>query len=140
MSCSRCTCIRSGLVLVLSDPNCAAPSHLWDEVESAEPEAFDFVTTFDAIHDQGKPLNVLKGIQRTLKADGVYLMQDIRGTSYVYDDRGHPLGPFLYAISTMHCMSVSLGLGGDGLGTCWGRDLATSMLAQEFMSIKTPTG
>jgi hypothetical protein len=29
----------------------------------------------------------------------------------------------------MHCMSVSLGLDGAGLGTCWGRQLATSMLA-----------
>jgi len=32
-------------------------------------------------------------------------------------------------VSTMHCMSVSLGLDGAGLGTCWGRQLATSMLA-----------
>jgi 2-polyprenyl-3-methyl-5-hydroxy-6-metoxy-1,4-benzoquinol methylase len=30
--------------------------------ETAEPESFDFITTFDAIHDQAKPLNVLKGI------------------------------------------------------------------------------
>ena len=35
--------------------------------EKAEDEAFDLVTTFDAIHDQAKPLNVLKGIHRTLK-------------------------------------------------------------------------
>ena len=28
----------------------------------------------------------------------------------------------------MHCMTVSLGLDGDGLGTVWGRQLATSML------------
>ena len=34
-----------------------------------------------------------------------------------------------YTVSTMHCMSVSLGLDGAGLGTCWGRQLATSMLA-----------
>ena len=30
--------------------------------QTAEPESFDFITTFDAVHDQGKPLNVLKGI------------------------------------------------------------------------------
>jgi 2-polyprenyl-3-methyl-5-hydroxy-6-metoxy-1,4-benzoquinol methylase len=29
---------------------------------TAEPESFDFITTFDAIHDQARPLNVLKGI------------------------------------------------------------------------------
>ena len=37
--------------------------------------------------------------------------------------------PYFYTVSTMHCMSVSLGLDGAGLGTCWGRQLATSMLA-----------
>jgi len=31
-------------------------------------------TTFDAIRDQARPLNVLKGIYRALKPDGVYLM------------------------------------------------------------------
>ncbi len=33
-----------------------------------------------------------------------------------------------YDFSTLHCMTVSLGLGGDGLGTAWGHQLATSML------------
>ena len=33
----------------------------------APPESFDFITTFDAIHDQARPLNVLKGIHRALK-------------------------------------------------------------------------
>ena len=40
-----------------------------------------------------------------------------------------PLAAYLYTVSTMHCMSVSLGLDGAGLGTVWGRQLATSMLA-----------
>src|SRR5688572_27113449 len=42
----------------------------------AAPDAFDFVTTFDAVHDQARPLRVLKGIHTTLRRDGVYLMQD----------------------------------------------------------------
>jgi 2-polyprenyl-3-methyl-5-hydroxy-6-metoxy-1,4-benzoquinol methylase len=44
---------------------------------TAEAERFDFITTFDAVHDQARPLNVLKDIHQTLKSDGVYLMQDI---------------------------------------------------------------
>ena len=40
----------------------------------ASPGAWDLVTTFDAVHDQAKPLNVSKGIHRTLKPEGVYLM------------------------------------------------------------------
>ena len=65
---------------------------LSDFDEVAEPEAFHFIATFDAIHDQAKPLNVLKGIHRALKSDGVYLMQDISGTSHVHKDIEHPLG------------------------------------------------
>jgi len=106
--------------------------------ESAEPESFDFVTTFDAIHDQARPLNVLKGIYRTLRADGVYLMQDIRGTSHVYTDIGHPIGTFLYTASTMHCMPVSLAQGGEGLGTMWGEEKTREYLRRAgFTSIKT---
>jgi 2-polyprenyl-3-methyl-5-hydroxy-6-metoxy-1,4-benzoquinol methylase len=90
--------------------------------EKAEAEAFDFVTTFDAIHDQAKPLNVLKGIHRTLRNDGVYLMQDIKGSSQVYKNIDHPLGTFLYTVSCMHCMTVSLAQGGEGLGAMWGEE------------------
>ena len=89
---------------------------------TAEPGAFDLVTTFDAIHDQAKPMNVLKGIRRTLRGDGVYLMQDISGTSHVHKDIDHPLGTFLYTVSCMHCMTVSLAQGGEGLGAMWGEE------------------
>jgi 2-polyprenyl-3-methyl-5-hydroxy-6-metoxy-1,4-benzoquinol methylase len=95
---------------------------LSDFHESAAPEAFDFITTFDAIHDQAKPLNVLAGIRRSLKPDGVYLMQEIRGSGHVHSDIGHPVAPFLYTISTMHCMTVSLAQGGEGLGAMWGEE------------------
>lgn len=103
---------------------------LSDFDENAEIAGFDFVTTFDAIHDQAKPLNVLRGIHRTLKADGVYLMQEISGTGHVYHDRGHPLGPLLYTISTMHCMTVSLAQGGEGLGAMWGEVKTRDYLRQ----------
>lgn len=105
---------------------------------TAEPGAFDFVTTFDAIHDQAKPLNVLKGIYRTLKSDGVYLMQDISGTSHVHEDIQHPIGTFLYTISCMHCMTVSLAQGGEGLGAMWGEERTRQYLQNAgFGSITT---
>jgi 2-polyprenyl-3-methyl-5-hydroxy-6-metoxy-1,4-benzoquinol methylase len=106
--------------------------------ETAEPEAFDVITTFDSIHDQGKPLNVLKGIHRTLKPDGVYLMQDISGTSHVHKDIDHPIGTFLYAISCMHCMTVSLAQGGEGLGAMWGEEKTREYLTRAgFRSVAT---
>jgi ubiquinone/menaquinone biosynthesis C-methylase UbiE len=105
---------------------------------TAEPESFDFITTFDAIHDQAKPLNVLKGIHRALKSEGVYLMQDISGTSHVHKDIEHPIGTFLYSISCMHCMTVSLAQGGEGLGAMWGEEKTREYLQRAgFRSITT---
>ena len=106
--------------------------------ETAEPSAYDVITTFDAIHDQAKPLNVLRGIHRALKADGVYLMQDIRGSSHVHNNLGHPIGTFLYAISTMHCMTVSLAQGGEGLGAMWGEEKTREYLQKAgFRTVET---
>jgi SAM-dependent methyltransferase len=93
-----------------------------------EPERFDLVTAFDAIHDQAHPSAVLRAVARSLRPGGVFLMVDIKAASDVADNLELPMAPFVYTASTMHCMTVSLGLGGDGLGTAWGRELATSML------------
>jgi SAM-dependent methyltransferase len=107
---------------------------LSDFDETADPEAFDLVTTFDAVHDQAWPLRLLTGIRRTLAPGGVYLMQDIRGSSQVHDNIGHPLGTFLYAVSTMHCMTVSLAQGGEGLGAMWGEEMARAYLRRAGFS------
>jgi 2-polyprenyl-3-methyl-5-hydroxy-6-metoxy-1,4-benzoquinol methylase len=111
---------------------------LSDFDETAKIEAFDFVTTFDAVHDQARPLRVLKGIHRTLKSDGVYLMQDIKGSSHVHNNLDHPIGTFLYTVSCMHCMTVSLADGGEGLGAMWGEEKTREYLQQAgFRSIET---
>jgi ubiquinone/menaquinone biosynthesis C-methylase UbiE len=98
--------------------------------ESAEVESFDLIATFDAIHDQAKPLNVLRGIHRALRMDGVYLMQDIKGSSDIHNNMDHPLGPALYTISCMHCMTVSLAQNGEGLGAMWGEEKTREYLAK----------
>jgi ubiquinone/menaquinone biosynthesis C-methylase UbiE len=104
----------------------------------AEPESFDVITTFDAVHDQGKPLNVLKGIHRALKSTGTYLMQDIKGSSFVHKNLEHPIGTFLYTVSCMHCMTVSLAQGGEGLGAMWGVEKTQEYLRRAgFRSIET---
>lgn len=90
--------------------------------------AFDFITSFDAIHDQAHPDKVLAAIRRALRPGGVYLCVDIGASSDLENNLDHPLGPFMYTVSTMHCMTVSLALGGKGLGTVWGRELALAML------------
>ncbi|WP_019624033.1 class I SAM-dependent methyltransferase [Thioalkalivibrio thiocyanoxidans] len=91
---------------------------------------FELITTFDAIHDQADPLATLEGIHRALAPEGIYLMQDIRGSGAIRDDLDHPLGPFLYTVSCMHCMPVSLAQGGPGLGAMWGEPRAREYLAR----------
>lgn len=100
-----------------------------DAAHFDRPAGFDFIATFDAIHDQARPDLVLQNIQRALRPDGVYLMQDIYSSSSHDGDREHPLAPWLYAVSTSHCMTVSLAHGGMGLGTMWGEHTARRMLA-----------
>jgi SAM-dependent methyltransferase len=92
-------------------------------------DRYDLITAFDAIHDQAHPAQVLAGIARALRPDGVFLMVDIRASSNLAENLELPMAPFLYTASTLHCMTVSLALAGDGLGTMWGEQTARQMLA-----------
>jgi SAM-dependent methyltransferase len=99
-------------------------------------ESFDLVVSFDAVHDQARPDRMLAGIASSLRDDGTYLCVDIAAHTNVADNLDHPLGPFLYMISCLHCMSVSLADGGMGLGTMWGEEMALTMLGEAgFRSI-----
>jgi SAM-dependent methyltransferase len=100
-----------------------------DVTNLGRTDAFDLVTTFDAVHDQAAPDLVLKGIADALRPDGVYLCVDVAASSHLEDNLDHPLAPAIYTISTMHCMTVSLALGGAGLGAAWGEQTALAMLA-----------
>ncbi|MGL5060587.1 MAG: class I SAM-dependent methyltransferase [Microcoleus sp.] len=106
-------------------------------------DLYDLIVTFDAIHDQAKPDVVLQNIYKALRSDGVYLMQDIRATTDVGGNLEHPIGPWLYTISCMHCMTVSLACGGMGLGAMWGQETALQMLSEAGFSsaeVKELTG
>lgn len=114
--------------------------HECDVSKLSEVDKFDLITAFDAIHDQGQPAKVLDNIYWALKPGGVFLMQDIGGSSHVHHNIGRPLSPFIYTISCMHCMSVSLAQGGVGLGAAWGREKAEEMLrAAKFANVRVET-
>lgn len=98
---------------------------------------FDLITVFDAVHDQAQPRKMLKGIADSLKPDGVFLCADIAGDSTHAGNMEHPMAPIMYAISTFHCMTVSLALGGEGLGTMWGQQKARELLKEAgFTSVE----
>jgi SAM-dependent methyltransferase len=101
-----------------------------DAADLGETARFDFITTFDAVHDQARPDLVLAGIADAVRPGGTYLCVDVRASSTLSENLDHPLGPFCYTISCMHCMTVSLADGGMGLGTMWGEQKALQMLGE----------
>lgn len=99
-----------------------------DAAQFDHQEQFDLITAFDAIHDQAHPEEVLKNIKSSLKPGGIFLMQDIAGSSKLENNLEHPLATYLYTVSCLHCMTVSLALEGRGLGAMWGKEKAIEML------------
>jgi SAM-dependent methyltransferase len=95
----------------------------------AEP-AFDLITSFDAIHDQRDPATVLRCIADALAPGGVYVMVEPKASSRLEENIGNPFAPYIYGMSVLHCMTVSLAAGGAGLGTAWGEQTARRMLGE----------
>ncbi len=92
-------------------------------------EAFDYVTAFDAVHDQTRPAEALEAVHAVLKPGGCFSMVDIAAHTDIAGNTDHPMGPFLYTVSLMHCMPVGRVNGGAGLGMMWGKEKAAEMLA-----------
>ena len=67
-------------------------------------ERYDFITTFDSVHDQARPDLVLAGIARSLRPGGIYLCVDMSASSTLAENISHPIGPFLYTASCLHCI------------------------------------
>jgi len=105
-----------------------------DAAGIGDRKKYDLITAFDAIHDQARPREVLRGIRQALKDDGVFLMQDIRTSSHVHQNMDHPLGTYIYAVSCLHCMTVSLANDGEGLGAAWGEEKALELLTEAGFS------
>jgi SAM-dependent methyltransferase len=101
-----------------------------DVVDLPVEPPFDAVFAFDAVHDQADPAGVLAAVRHALTPDGVFVMMDIKAASRLEDNLDNPAAPWLYAVSTLHCLTVSLAQGGAGLGTVWGEELARAMLVE----------
>jgi SAM-dependent methyltransferase len=90
---------------------------------------FDFVSTFDVVHDSVDPVGLMIGIRRALKANGTYLVQEINISNNVGENI-KPMGKMIYSVSTLYCMTTSLAHGGAGIGAAMGepkaRELATA--------------
>ena len=100
----------------------------FDVVDGADlPEdRFDFVSTFDVVHDSVDPVGLMTSIRKSLREDGSYLMLEMNASGDVEENR-NPLGKFLYNVSTLYCMTTSLAHDGAGIGACMGEEKAREL-------------
>jgi len=79
---------------------------------------FDFIITFDCIHDMPQPAEVIDAIRKSLKEDGTWLIKDIRSHPDFRQNMKNPMLAMFYGFSVSACMSSAMSEpGGAGLGT-----------------------
>jgi len=99
-----------------------------DAARFTASEPFDVVFSFDAIHDQVDPRAAVERVFAALSSGGTYVMVEPAASSDLEDNIANPMGPWMYGVSTLHCLTVSLAHGGAGLGTAWGHQRASKLL------------
>jgi SAM-dependent methyltransferase len=100
-----------------------------DAAQLAPEPPYDVLLAFDAIHDQADPAGVLRRIHDALAPGGTFFMVDLRLSSDLAANLDDPFAPMTYGVSLLHCMPVSLAVGGAGLGAAWGIEKAQELLA-----------
>jgi ubiquinone/menaquinone biosynthesis C-methylase UbiE len=90
---------------------------------------YDFVITFDCLHDMPRPQEAIAAIRRAVKPDGTWLIKDIRAGATWQENLRNPMLAMMYGTSVATCMSSALSEpGGAGLGTLgFHRGLAEQM-------------
>lgn len=84
----------------------------------AADNSYDFILTWDCLHDMLDPLAVMRAIRKAIKPDGSWLIVDINGMPTAEENYEHPLGGFLYSISVLDCLACSTcEKDGEALGT-----------------------
>jgi len=91
----------------------------------SEPK-YDLICTFDCIHDMVNPRGALTAIRNALSNEGVYLWTEPNCSDKLEENIGL-VGRLFHNISPLHCMTVSLAHGGEGLGTVMGESKAREL-------------
>jgi SAM-dependent methyltransferase len=89
------------------------------KAEMPQDASFDFIVTFDCLHDMTRPDRVIESIRGALKPDGTWLIADIKAHgTYEENVEANPMAGMMYGFSVLTCMSSALSEeGGLGLGT-----------------------
>jgi len=84
-----------------------------------EDASFDFITSFDCIHDMTNPAAVMRSIRKALTGDGTWLVADINARPTFEENLAkNPMAAMMYGFSILSCLSSGLSEpNGAGLGT-----------------------
>ena len=94
--------------------------------------SYDFVLTFDCLHDMTRPGDAIAAIRRTIADDGTWLIKDIRCADDWEANRRNPMLAMFYGFSVTACMSSALSEpGGAGLGTVGFTPTVAERMARE---------
>jgi SAM-dependent methyltransferase len=92
--------------------------HLAPAAALPDRPTYDFVITFDCLHDMPRPQEAIEAIRRAIKPDGTWLIKDIRSGATWKENLRNPMLALMYGTSVAACMSSALSEpGGAGLGT-----------------------
>merc|ERR1712032_494987 len=81
-----------------------------------EPGSFDLVTNHDCIHDLPDPVGALTAVRNSLKQGGEFFSVEPK-VKDPEDTKFSPQMGQVFAMSALHCVPVSLALGGPGYGS-----------------------
>ena len=96
-----------------------ASFHHVDERALPEMPRYDFVLTFDCLHDMTNPDQVSAAIRTAMKPDGVWFIADSNVEPTFEDNlRDNPRAAVVYAVSIFNCLASSMSEPGSvGYGT-----------------------
>jgi SAM-dependent methyltransferase len=108
-----------------------------DVAEMEEHARFDFIASFNPVHDHPRPDLVFRGVAAALRPEAIFLCAE----TGAYSNFGHnlkvPAAPRLYTSSCMYSIPVSLASGGLAVGAMWAEAEARRMFAEAgFVSVK----
>lgn len=98
-----------------------------------EDRSYDFITTFDCIHDMTHPVETIAAIYRSLKPDGTWFVCDIHGHATFEENLSEqPLSGMFYGFSVLCCMRSALSTeDGAGLGTLGFTETVARKIAEQ---------
>ena len=100
---------------------------------------FDFLISFDCIHDMTRPADVIAAIYKSMQPEGTWLIKDIRSQADFKENMRNPFLAMFYGFSVSACMSSALSEpGGAGLGTLGFNPVVAEQMVREagFMRFK----